>query len=288
MDNLPGYFKVCLNNVKPLVAILREPGKTKVTTSFGEIYPVGTHRLKVVEFFSALLGKQYAGVDTKLFDLGVFDVSLEMFFDYLWNNFLHAVVTDMVWSVLEGHNSDMIHRLLTEGKLLDRICDASEGNKADVERPRGCARGYMGFINRMSNRIVALQKTDNQVHQICESHERWTDYVNVALKQQNENDSMLLGGQKPTADDSVQNSSGDEDGGMSGMGNNELVNVFTQYLVKQGFTNDFPKDFLNDDEEEYDEEDEDMEPGSRVLDKEFDEIQEPYTTEDSVSLLNLL
>ena len=36
-----------------------------------------------------------------------------------------------------------------------------------------------------------------------------------------------------------------------GATNNELVNVFTQYLVQQGYTNDFPDDF-NDNEEDYD------------------------------------
>mmetsp|Transcript_30167 Transcript_30167/g.84270 ORF Transcript_30167/g.84270 Transcript_30167/m.84270 type:complete len:593 (+) Transcript_30167:130-1908(+) len=279
VEELPGHLKACVGNIKALVEYLRNPGPRKVMTSFGEITPIGTHRLKVVEFFSALLSKQNKVIDTQLLDQGVFDICLDLFFGYYWNNFLHAIVTDMLWMILDGQEPDHTYRLIDSAKLLDRICDASEGNQADVEKPKGCARGYMGFINRVSNRVVGLQKSDEKIKELCDAHERWNSYVEGALKDQNAYDNILLGGQKPSAEDSVQNSSGDEDGGMAGMANNELVNVFTQYLVKQGFTNDFPKDFLGEEEEDFDVEDE--EQGSLVLDKEFDEIQQPYSTEDS-------
>jgi hypothetical protein len=82
-------------------------------------------------------------------------------------------------------------------------------------------------------------------------------------------------------DDGGQSSSGDEDPN-NGMANNELVNVFTQYLVKQGFTNDFPKDFLADEDEEYEEEDDDEHERNLVYDKSFDRVPENhYSTGES-------
>ena len=85
------------------------------------------------------------------------------------------------------------------------------------------------------------------IGEYLKSHERWQQYVQGELLLQNSEASAPLGGQKPNTGDSVQSSSGEEDG--PGMANNELVNVFTQYLVKQGFTSDFPKNFLADDDE---------------------------------------
>jgi len=113
------------------------------------------------------------------------------------------------------------------------------------------------------------------------SQAQWVNYVQGDLRKQNSDSQILLGGQKPSVDDGAQSSSGDEEGGGAGMANNELVNVFTQYLVKQGFTNDFPKDFLADEDEEYEEED-DEEHGNLVFDKSFDRVPENhYSTGES-------
>ena len=281
-ESLPVYVQVSGNNLKGLVAILRNENIEPLTTSVGTILPIGTHRLKVIEFFSALLHKNYECVDTLFFDLGVFDVCLDMFFGYVWNNFLHAIVSDMILHFLDVRSPNQSVRLITDCKLADRICEANESNMIDISKPKGFSRGYMGFVNRISNKLVEITESgQGPTSSFLKAYPRWIGYVQSDLQKQNSDSQILLGGQKPSNDEGNQSSSGDEDPGSVGMANNELVNVFTQYLVKQGFTNDFPKDFLADEDEEY-EEDEDGH-GGIVFDKSFERVPEnAYSTGESV------
>ena len=280
-ENLPIFVQVSGNNLKGLVSILRNENVEPLTTSAGTILPIGTHRLKVVEFFSALLHKNYECVDALFFDLGVFDVCLDMFFTYVWNNFLHAIVSEMVLHFLDVRSPNQSIRLITDCKLADRICEANECNMADVSKPKGFSRGYMGFVNRISNKLVEITESgQGPTSSFLKSHPRWINYVQIDLQKQNSDSQILLGGQKPSNDEGNQSSSGDEDAGSVGMANNELVNVFTQYLVKQGFTNDFPKDFLADEDEEYEEEEDGH--GGIVFDKSFERVPEnAYSTGES-------
>eukprot|EP00009_Paramoeba_aestuarina_P002487 CAMPEP_0201509482 /NCGR_PEP_ID=MMETSP0161_2-20130828/2524_1 /ASSEMBLY_ACC=CAM_ASM_000251 /TAXON_ID=180227 /ORGANISM="Neoparamoeba aestuarina, Strain SoJaBio B1-5/56/2" /LENGTH=95 /DNA_ID=CAMNT_0047904437 /DNA_START=42 /DNA_END=329 /DNA_ORIENTATION=+ len=86
---------------------------------------------------------------------------------------------------------------------------------------------------------------------------------------------IVLGGPKPSSD---EGQSSDEEDRIAG----EANGVFSPYLVKQGFTNDFPKDFLADDDDDYEEEGID-DLGNLLVDKAFDKLLgvEPYRTEDS-------
>jgi len=281
LNNLPTHLRVCGEHLKELVAILRDTNVVPFSTSVGQVTPIGTHRLKIVEFFAALIHKNYQSLDAIFLEYGVFDVCLDMFFSYLWNNFLHAIVTDMLYDFLETRPSDHIALFLSNCKLAERICLASEGNVGDVSKPKGFSRGYMGFVNRVSNKLVDMMETEPAIGMVLKNQAQWMNYVQGELRKQNSDSQILLGGQKPSVDDGAQSSSGDEEGGGAGMANNELVNVFTQYLVKQGFTNDFPKDFLADEDEEYEEED-DEEHGGLVFDKTFDRVPENhYSTGES-------
>ena len=255
-EELPLHLQVCGKNLKILVKVLQENNGEKLPTSVGVVVPIGTHRLKVIDFFSALLQNNYECIDALFIDLGVFKVCLHMFFEYFWNNFLHLIVTDMVVTFLCSRSPELALRLLVDAELVDQICQASDGNNEDLSKPNGYSRGYMGFVTRISNKLVELSQTE-KIGEYLGGNAKWQNYVQEDLPKQNFEAEILLGGQKPSVDDPNQSSSGDEDPA-HGMANNELVNVFTQYLVRQGFTNDIPKDFLGDDDEDEDEdEDED-------------------------------
>jgi len=282
LTDLPSHLSVCGQYLSNLVAILRDPSVAPFNTTVGQVTPIGTNRLKILEFFAALIRKNYECLDTLFLELGVFNVCLDMFFSYYWNNFLHSIVTDMVYDYLETRPSQYSIHFIENCKLHERLSLASEGNTEDVSKPKGFSRGYMGFVNRISNKLADMMENDPAVvGAFLKNQPQWVNYVQGDLRKQNSDSQILLGGQKPSVDDGGQSSSGDEDGGGAGMANNELVNVFTQYLVKQGFTNDFPKDFLADEDEEYEEED-DEDHGNLAFDKSFDRIPENhYSTGES-------
>ena len=78
--------------------------------------------------------------------------------------------------------------------------------------------------------------------------EGWTEAIQGPYTEIRTIETIQLGGHKPSG---LVNSSDEEDEFDEKGANSELVNVFTQYLVQQGYTNDFPDDF-NDAEEDYD------------------------------------
>ena len=108
-EELPHHLQVCGKNLNGLVGVLRDCVQNKaekLVTSVGSVTPIGTHRLKVIEFFSALLQKNYQCLDNLFIDIGVFDVCLDMFFIYVWNNFLHTLITDMICGFLETRSPE--------------------------------------------------------------------------------------------------------------------------------------------------------------------------------------
>jgi serine/threonine-protein phosphatase 6 regulatory subunit 3 len=281
-DSVPSYIRVCGDHLAALSKILTGHSSESLVTTIGQVVPVGTHRLKLVEFFSILLGRNYDVFDSLLLDFGVFEACLSMFFQYYWNNFLHSAVTDMVITFITTRSPEKCLRFISECTLVDRICEASLANDQDVSSPKGFSRGYIGFIDRISNKLNEIAEADSTgvIANYLKSHSGWRQYVESTLQKHNADASIVLGGQKPSADD-VNQSSGDEEGPPAA---NEPVNVFSQYLVKQGFTNDFPKDFLADDDDEHDDEEAD-DLGNLAFDKIFDKLLgEPYRTDDSVCL----
>jgi len=267
-EDLPLHLQVCGKNLKVLVNVLQENNGEQLPTSVGVVVPIGTHRLKVIDFFSALLQNNYECLDSLFVDLGVFKVCLHMFFNYFWNNFLHLIVTDMVITFLSTRSPELALRLMDDAELVNQICHASDGNNADLDKPNGYSRGYMGFVTRISNKLVELSQTE-KIGEYLSGNANWQKYVQEDLPKQNSEQEILLGGQKPNVDDPNQSSSGDDDQG-HGMANNELVNVFTQYLVRQGYTNDIPKDFLAEDYEEEGGEDEDEDDDEDVYEHKMD------------------
>ena len=59
IDSLPPFLKLVSERVDKLFVLLKsdETSNKKVTLTFGEIVPLGFHRLKVIEFFCALRNK---------------------------------------------------------------------------------------------------------------------------------------------------------------------------------------------------------------------------------------
>lgn len=124
-----------------------------VITSMGMVEPVGSERLKTCELIAELVHAQYLFISSPLFEylvqyypiensesegsespkyydraidglLGVtevlvqenvFEITVDLFFRFPWNNFLHSVVYDMIAKVLNSYS--FILSVITPGML---------------------------------------------------------------------------------------------------------------------------------------------------------------------------
>jgi hypothetical protein len=131
-------------NMVNFIEILKDPHDVNgpVDTSMGSLEPVGSERLKTCELIAELVHCQYLLISSPLFEslvqfypipnsksedgesveyyvravdglLGVteilieenvFEITVDLFFRFQWNNFLHSVVYDMIAKVLNSYS----------------------------------------------------------------------------------------------------------------------------------------------------------------------------------------
>lgn len=73
-------------------------------TSIGALDPpLGNTRLQVTRLLACLLGLNNAEVLREIIRLEMIEVLLDLFFKYVWNNFLHAQVQQCIFAALVAH-----------------------------------------------------------------------------------------------------------------------------------------------------------------------------------------
>ena len=166
--------------------------------TYGQLQPAfGFHRLKIVEFFVALIQAKYKCADDALLKLDVVSTCLvnqlslavsflaktqqDLFFTYEWNNFLHASVEQLLQSILDGVNPELSKSLFTQSNLAKRILDAHAVSEDGTPAPpellanevvsgsmckNGVRRGYMGFLNNITSAVIQAQKESEELQEI--------------------------------------------------------------------------------------------------------------------------
>lgn len=246
---LPVLFDVVLENLNNFSQILttNKPEASALST-VGEIVPLGFHRLKIVEFLMALVKSNHARVDEELIKHNVLSTCLDLFFNYKWNNFLHTFIEQIILIIFEGENEKLKGSLFTHSKLAERIVAAWKENDEEIEKPKGMRRGYMGHLMNITNTIVNLAATNPEINEILDNESQsWKDFIEGPFIEARDLERVQLGGPRPFNLGECGDEEDDDE-----KGNSELVNVFTQYLVQQGFASDFAEDFNNDDDEDGD------------------------------------
>lgn len=187
-----------LSRLDAFASLLKSSSATKRVMSTGEeLEPFGFEKLKIMEFFAMVVRLNSAQINTELQRLDVFATSMDAFFKYTWNNFLHATVEQIVGGVLEGDNVPLQCSLVTQTKLLDRLVAADAANAAEEAKPRGVRRGFMGHLTAISMRIQAAAACAPALEALLQGHEAWLEYVNGSLARLRAAESKPLGGHRP-------------------------------------------------------------------------------------------
>ncbi|CCF55577.1 hypothetical protein KAFR_0A01390 [Kazachstania africana CBS 2517] len=130
---------------------------------------------------------------------------LEMFFHFVWNNFLHNVVFDIVQQIFNGplktgYNRFLLKNLLDEAEITKLII---EGEKESLkeERENNLRLGYMGHLTLISEEIVKfaayidemkISFTTSTIHNRLNENE-WKEYVETTLTETREKYDLVLG-----------------------------------------------------------------------------------------------
>ncbi|KAJ0967624.1 hypothetical protein J5N97_024541 [Dioscorea zingiberensis] len=233
-------------------------------TTYGELRPpFGKHRLKIVEFISVLLGTGDQGAENQLITSGAIQKTLDLFFDYPFNNALHHHVESIIVSCLESKNVAVVDHLFHDCNLIQKFlqadknpvlpCDANMLTSPTASRqpPRA---GYIGHITRIANKIVQLSNNNEHIWTYLKDDNEWISWQNVLSERNAVENVYKWACGRPTAIQDRRDNDEDEiydrDYDVTTLANN-LSQAFRYCVYENDDTNEVRRSNDQDDEEEY-------------------------------------
>ncbi|RID58566.1 hypothetical protein BRARA_F01858 [Brassica rapa] len=232
----PETIATMLPRLGDFVALLNVTSDEKVLpTSYGQLRPpLGSQRLKIVEFIAVLLKTRSEATGEVLATSGAVRRVLDLFFEYPYNNALHHQVESIIVSCLESKYEEMIDHLLRECDLIGKILKIekqpilSGDNQPTIpaagkQAPRV---GNIGHISRISNKLVQLSTNSNPIKTLLEEHNEWGEWEANTLHDRNtvENVYRWVCGRPTALHDRTRDSDDDEvhdrDYDLAGLANN--------------------------------------------------------------------
>ncbi|XP_023364437.1 serine/threonine-protein phosphatase 6 regulatory subunit 1 isoform X4 [Otolemur garnettii] len=192
--------------------LLLEPPKLEpLQMTWGSLDPpLGNTRLHVVKLLASALSANDAALTQELLALDVPNTMLDLFFHYVFNNFLHAQVEGCVSAMLSSGpppdsspempmENPVVKHLLQRCRLVERILTSWEENDR-VQSGGGPRKGYMGHLTRVANALVqSAEKGPNadQLGQLLkelpsEQQEQWEAFVAGPLAETNKKNMVDL------------------------------------------------------------------------------------------------
>nr|XP_020859248.1 serine/threonine-protein phosphatase 6 regulatory subunit 1 isoform X4 [Phascolarctos cinereus] len=145
--------------------LLEPPTQETLRTTWGSLQPpLGRMRLHVVKLLASALSANNAALTGELLGMDTLNAMLDLFFTYVFNNFLHSQVETWVSCVLSAAAAGedgpellvpnpAVRHLLQKCHLVQRILGAWEENDR-VQSEGGPRKGYMGHLTRIANAVV--------------------------------------------------------------------------------------------------------------------------------------
>ncbi|XP_037405757.1 serine/threonine-protein phosphatase 6 regulatory subunit 3-like isoform X1 [Triticum dicoccoides] len=157
--------------------------------------PLGKHRLKIVEFISVLLTVGSETAEQELISQSAIKRSIDLFFEYPYNNFLHHHVENIIVSCLEGKRTELVEHVLNEcdivGKILaaDKLSSlATESNGPTVpsEGKTPSKIGNVGHMTRIANKLIQLGNSNSTIQTHLQGNSEWVEWQTDVLVRRNE------------------------------------------------------------------------------------------------------
>ncbi|KAL9171218.1 hypothetical protein ABFS82_04G194800 [Erythranthe guttata] len=158
-------------------------------TTYGELRPpLGTYRLKIVEFLAVLLKTGNEVSEKELIGSGTIQRVIDLFFEYPYNNALHHHVESVIYSCLDSKNSAIIDHLLSDCNLVGKILQSDRNPElsGELNLPtlpssgrRAPRAGYFGHLTRISNKLIQSGNSDIQKH--LQENNEWNEFQTTVL-----------------------------------------------------------------------------------------------------------
>ncbi|KAK9153471.1 hypothetical protein Sjap_000951 [Stephania japonica] len=185
-----------LPKVGDLLVLLDVSSDEKVlSTTYGQLKPpLGKHRLKIVEFIAVLLRTGNEVAEQGLVSLGAIKRILDLFFEYPFNNALHHQTESVVISCLESKNVTVVEHLFRDCDLVGKLLEADTNPTVsdDPDQPTSSAAGrkspragFHGHITRISNKLVQLSNSNNQIQTYLQENAQWIEWQSSVLQPRN-------------------------------------------------------------------------------------------------------
>ncbi|CAE1307134.1 Serine/threonine-protein phosphatase 6 regulatory subunit 3-A,Serine/threonine-protein phosphatase 6 regulatory subunit 3-B,Serine/threonine-protein phosphatase 6 regulatory subunit 3,Serine/threonine-protein phosphatase 6 regulatory subunit 1,Serine/threonine-protein phosphatase 6 regulatory subunit 2 [Acanthosepion pharaonis] len=241
--------------IKDFHSLLQNPPKPRycaMPTTIGVLEPpLGNTRLQIAKLITALIQTNSHSVNVELANSGTIGVLLDLYFKYIWNNFLHSQVEQCISLILNNSPSEvedrkehpLLQQIFIKCNLIQRILDSWEENDQYENRVGGRRRGYMGHLTKIANHIAeCLEKGENsellkdQMKEIPEEYRnKWESFVSSTLAEINKKNTVKLVQGHP-----LQSSSEDDDADFSDLSftqDSVMQQAFSDYQLQQMTTN---------------------------------------------------
>ncbi|KAB0796919.1 hypothetical protein PPYR_10980 [Photinus pyralis] len=229
--------------------LLDPPKKQPITTTFGLLDPpLGNTRLQITKLFATLISTQNYEVLPKLIKLGTFNVLLDLFFQFPWNNFLHTQVESCINFALtpapfaDADIEALYEDLVLNCKLPERILEAWKQNNQKTE-DKNVRQGYMGHLMNIANLLNENVVNDILKDKFPELAESFSTFTQTTLKEVINMRSTVLGGEIPHYSDEEVDEFGDavypNELQEQSFARYQLNNFVPQLMDKYEFNDDF-------------------------------------------------
>ncbi|RCV26563.1 hypothetical protein SETIT_5G256000v2 [Setaria italica] len=157
--------------------------------------PLGKHRLKIVEFISVLLTIGSETAEKELIRQSAIKRSIDLFFEYPYNNFLHHHVENIIVSCLEGKRTELVEHVLNECDIVGKILVAerlsslsteSNGPTIPSEEKAPPRIGNVGHMTRIANKLIQLGNSNSTIQAHLQENTEWVEWQTNVLVKRNE------------------------------------------------------------------------------------------------------
>ena len=133
--------------------------------------------------------------------------TIDLFFRFPWNNFLHNVIYDILQQVFHGsmehgYNRHLASDAFINGQLVSRIIQSQTMADVTDSGSKTVRLGYMGHLTLIAEEVLKLpdRVSLRQLHpyvleQLCTKE--WAEYVDQVLVVTKTRDNAILGGVRP-------------------------------------------------------------------------------------------
>ncbi|XP_034596298.1 uncharacterized protein [Setaria viridis] len=157
--------------------------------------PLGKHRLKIVEFISVLLTIGSETAEKELIRQSAIKRSIDLFFEYPYNNFLHHHVENIIVSCLESKRTELVEHVLNECDIVGKILVAerlsslsteSNGPTIPSEEKAPPRIGNVGHMTRIANKLIQLGNSNSTIQAHLQENTEWVEWQTNVLVKRNE------------------------------------------------------------------------------------------------------